>query len=367
MTSFPIVEQRALATVRPRFMRPLRRDLSELPEPQPGTVLVASGDETHTILHRIDLTSTNASFVHASSIAVVDMKASRVTVEVEVDSKIPGALFVVHVVFSCRVTDPVDVVRSVAGDLGPILQSKLKRDTRLLNLGSQFDVDQIAPFRRQATARVKSWFRTRPPDISGMEIQFEEVDVVVPADLRRWAESQRDERRRQELERMRKIFGHEQAKLSHAHAELIEEVLARGPEAIEALFLELDDKRYETSANRAYGERQTIDSRFHELLGMLGEAGQFDRLAVDTPQLLNEIVGRWRAARGRRLDTSTGDGDAKDDPLVVLGDGPPASSKPGQRLGRGDVDEGAVRTSRSRALSDVDGDDQPPDTDDVDI
>ena len=337
MSGYPIIEQRALRPVLATKLRRARRSLSELPDQPPGCVLVASVDGTYTALHRRTLRDIDDVFVNAASIAVVDTRPKRrVVAELEVPSKSPVESFVLRVSFSCSVIDPIMVVRRVPDDLVPALESHLRANSELLKLGPRFAASDITRFRRTANAHVTAWCRGRPPEYDGMEVRFEELHVEVPRNLVQDAEAQRahelamlnaerehkeamlkaerehkdamlqkershtvemqsgeldhelatlSEKRREELEEVKKHFSLKQAKL-------IEDVLARGPVAIEALYLELNDERYANSMDRAYGEQDRIEDRFRELINTLAQGGHFDRVAIDTPRLIDEFVAR---------------------------------------------------------------------------
>jgi hypothetical protein len=276
---------------------------------------VASVDGEHAVLDRRQLRDTDDTFVHASSIAVVDTRPGRRAVaQLQVASASAGESFVLRVTFSCTVIDPITVVREVPGDLVPVLESYLRANSNLLNLGPTFGVADVNNFRRAVDAHIRAWCRGRPPQYAGMEIAYEELDVEVPADVVRDAKHQRDyevtirntkreheiatlterlqhtqarltEARQQELEGMKKHFSIEQAKL-------IEEVLARGPEAIEALYLELGDERYGNSADRAYDQRDRIEDRFRELIGILVHGAHFGGAPTDSRRLIDELVDR---------------------------------------------------------------------------
>ena len=85
----------------------------------------------------------------------------------------------------------------------------------------------------------------------------------------------------------------------------------RGPEAIEALYLELGDERYARAADHAYAQRDIIDRRFGQLLGTLAEGGHLDRTTIDTPKLIDEYVDRLLDAR--KKDESPSESAGEDD------------------------------------------------------
>lgn len=96
--------------------------------------------------------------------------------------------------------------------------------------------------------------------------------------------TRRDPAHAEELERMKRSFNPEQGKI-------IDEVLAHGPEAIEALFMELGEERYANSADRVYTD-EDVEDRFRELVKVLEQGGHFDRAGIDTPGLIDRFMRR---------------------------------------------------------------------------
>jgi hypothetical protein len=152
----------------------------------------------------------------------------------------------------------------------------------------------------------------------------------------------------EELERMKKNFSREQAKI-------IDDVLARGPEAIEALYLELGDKRYASSTDPATGDH--IETRFRELIKVLSEGGHFDRGEIDTPGLIDRFVTRLtqsqapkpqRKARSQADASSRHDADLRDPvPLPVPIPRPGERGHGGGRIGLW----GAPRSGKTTLLA----------------
>jgi hypothetical protein len=345
MSPYPIIERRVLQPTPARFMRPRRRELSALPVQPGGTLLVASVGEHWELFDANAVTPTTHVFVQASSIAVVDVRPTTVTVALSISSATTGRKFTVNVAFACKVTDAAQVA-SGGDDIAENLKAHLLRDKKIDGLGADISADQLVEFERQATARITAWCMGRPPRIPGMLIELGYVEVLTPPVVAQHADQLAAERRRQELEELRIKFSRERAQGAREEAALIEVVLKRGPEAIEALFLELNDDRYARSAERAYGEREITELRLRELIGMLAERGQFDRVAVDTPRLLNEFVDSLLHSRSRRLSDGS-------QPGVVLGAAPPAGAV---GAGTGSDDDGD-RDSHSDRPSDPPEDD----------
>jgi hypothetical protein len=295
MSPYPIIDERSLSRIPGRFLLPRRRDLDELPPQPSGTVLVAFVDGGCELISQRDLSPTSDTLVNASSIAVVDTRpASHIVAEFEVSSAEVAQPFTVRAFFTCQVTDPVTVLRSVPHDLQPELVSHLKRDKKLMSIGARFNPSQLSAFERHAAARITAWCIGRPPNQPGMTIELNHVDVPTPTDLRQHVQAMAGEERRQKLEQLKTRFTYNQALF-------IEAVLNRGPEAIEALYLEIDDDRYLKSAERAYGEREITETRLRGFIQMLSDRGHFDRAAIDTPRLMNEFVDGLLQRRERRL------------------------------------------------------------------
>jgi len=312
MSPYPILSRQSLRRVQSRRLLPRRRELSELPEQAGGTVLVATVDGEYVELVQSRLTPTTESWVHATSIAVVDTRPTLVEVELEIPSATVGLPFVVRVTFDCKVTDPLAVAAG-RDDISAELIGHLTRDDEVMTSGRHIAAADLSRFEPYPLARITAWCSVRPLLLMGMTIKLSRVSVKTDAKVIdhaiSTAQRQRDreramwehedavlaKRRAQELRQMQSGFSIENAKA-------IEVVLNRGPEAIEALFLELDDERYATSAERAYTQREITESRLRELIGMLAERGHLDRVNVDTPRLMNEFVDGLLASRTKKLD-----------------------------------------------------------------
>jgi hypothetical protein len=286
VSPYPIVEHRSLGTVPKTLLRAPRRDLDELPTRPPGGELVAVVDGRYVTLPG-QLRGNEHDLVAASSVLVVDTRPSRhVTASLELDSMEPGESFVVRVTFSCTVLDAAETANKAPEDIVPTLESHLTSDSQLMSLGRDFDVESSAQLREHVTARIKAFCLGRRPPAPGMRIDLASIEMDTPDDLRRHAAARREERRRQELDRLKDEFSFEQAKL-------FEELIRRGPEAVEALWLKLNDPRFSESAERSYKRRDHLHNRLMRLAELFSEGGQFDTVPLDTPKLVDAIMNTF--------------------------------------------------------------------------
>jgi hypothetical protein len=129
--------------------------------------------------------------------------------------------------------------------------------------------------------------RPRAPGIPRVELAGIEIDT--PEDLRRHAAALREQQRRPELDRLADEYSFEQARL-------FEELIKRGPEAVEGFFLKLDDPRFATSGERSYGRREVLHDRLMRLAQMFSDRGKFDTAPMDTSKLIDALVNTFLPA-----------------------------------------------------------------------
>ncbi|MBV9012033.1 MAG: hypothetical protein JO272_08275 [Pseudonocardiales bacterium] len=181
---YPVIEERPLAAVARRFLRPTRRDLTELPEARPGTLWVFDAGGHYETFDRRYLSGTEPAVVDAVTVSLVDIRPRRVPVEMSIPSASPADDFVFRVDFRCVVTGPSVVAAAGLTDLTAPLRNYLTRDRKLLVMGMNFKVDDILALREEITARVSSYCEVNPPRIDGIKVELGAVTVRTPADLR---------------------------------------------------------------------------------------------------------------------------------------------------------------------------------------
>jgi hypothetical protein len=283
VTTYPVIAQRTLGPPAKSLWR-LRRDLTELPTRLPGTELVARVDDKFEVLPG-RLHDTDKVLLDALEILVIDTNPGRrIETKLELASQVPGESFRVRVTFSCTVTDPLEVAAAAPRDIVPVLRSHVEGDRTLMGAGEKFSIkDSGTKLRQYVTARITAWCLGRRPPARGMEIELASIEVDTPGTLRDHAEAMRRERDRQELEKLKDGFTFKQAAL-------IERVINRGPEAIQALALRLNESRFQTASDAAYREREKRHQHLLSVMRILAEGKHFDEVAFDTPQLVDDLV-----------------------------------------------------------------------------
>ena len=337
--NYPIIDRRRLSPVRTRLLRTERRELSELPAQPAGTDLVADVDGTFTKLPG-RLSGSERELVNASNVIVVDTRPNRsVEARIALDSKQAGEAFGVRITFSCTVADAAVVASKAPDDLADMLENHLRSDYELLALGYDYDVEDAIGLRQHVHARVKAYCLGKPPRVPGMTIELTGIELDTPDDLRDHARARREQRRQQELERVKDEFGIKQARL-------IEEVLSRGPQATEALALKLDEARFQRAADRAYTQEDRRLDQLIRVLELFGERGGIDTFPLDTTKLVDSVLNQLVPDASQDPSTSG---------TFALSDGPTALIK-----GEGDEGDGDGQTANDGQV-----DDDVPDEDEL--
>jgi hypothetical protein len=338
MSTYPKIGEQVLGPVTRKFMRGASRDLSQMPAQRAGSVLVAlHGSTAQRVPPASQLRDTDAVIVDASSIVVIDITPGRqVQVPIEIDSKDPGEAFNLIVTFSCTVDEPLQAAMHAPPDITEALQHHLERDQRLLAAGAKHPVTEATEFGVVARTRIKTYCNGHALHFPGISVRLSSVKLVTPSELRDFAGQRRVETYRQELERLRTGFTFEQAKL-------LEDIIHRGPEALEALYLRLGEQKYADAAGRAYGDRLRLEETLRGLINTFSDRGHFDGLALDTPQLIDTFITLLL----NRGDTKALDGDGKRSYVL--------SGEPSPKAGIGGAD-GPEELTRPEGLPDEDDD-----------
>jgi hypothetical protein len=192
--AFPVLSERGLKPVSRRFLRSPRRDLAELPAIEPGTVLVLDVNGQYEPLDRRHLSGTEPHVLDAIAVSLVDLRPKVLPVDLHVPSASPADDFVIRSYFHCVVSKAELVARFGLSDATEPLRTHLKQDRTLFTLGANFEVDQLAIMRDEATSRIAAYCEAHPPHVPGMDVTLATVEVFTPGDLRAQEKRMRDER-----------------------------------------------------------------------------------------------------------------------------------------------------------------------------
>jgi hypothetical protein len=282
--SYPIIEQRMLPPATRTWLG-RRRDLTQLPEQPPGCVMVFTVNGRYeTVKAGTRLDGRSEVVVDAASVSVVDAGTDHlVEVPVELPSADPAEPFQLVVTFSCTVREPADVVRSrvhLPGLLGRYVRAEAGMR------GQLYQPDEVGFLRQTVAAQIEAACEIRPPVVAGMRVEFAAVEVRTADSLMLHLKDMNAERRRQALKQLSRTFTTEQAAVFEA-------IRQRGPEAVEALAVELGQISEAAVAERAYDLRYRTRRMEYESLQVFAERGHLDRVPVDglIERLLGSLVG----------------------------------------------------------------------------
>ncbi|MGW1682587.1 hypothetical protein [Saccharopolyspora sp. NPDC002376] len=259
-----------------------KRELTELPAQEPGTVLVFEvNGHFEAFRERRHLTGTEEAVVSAVTVSVVDVRQRLVTARLTIPSNSPADDFTVEAVFRAKVTKPESVAAAGLTDITATLHSHLSQDQDLLALGLQCGVEDINEVRSVVRRRVMAFCKVVPPRIDGMDVALCEVRVPTPNPLREHSTVVRDERWSQDLAELRQAF--EQRDVERVHT-----LLEGGPSMITALGI----SRREIHTSDAVRDASEAEERRRkyvlELLGALPD-GYLDSLPIDPMQFVTAL------------------------------------------------------------------------------
>lgn len=278
---YPVIEERSLDAVPRKFFRNARRDLTDLPEARPGAVLVFDLNGQYEMLDQRHLTGTEPPVLEAVAVSLVDIRPRRVSVDISIPSASPADDFLIRVGFHCKVTSPPKVAAVGLTDISMLLRNHLIKDRKLLVLGANFSVDDIAVLREEATARVLAYCEVHPPRIDGMNVALDTVAVFTPADLRTQETKMRNERWDQEFRTLQRTG-------EWADIEYLTTQLEDTKQAL-ALAVSRGDITAGEAADRKFVELAGQRKSLLELIQVLEKSGHIDRIPVDTKLLIDSL------------------------------------------------------------------------------
>lgn len=282
--TYPVLTEKALTRTKGRMALFAKRDLAELPQQPPGTVLVFELDGRYEVLEsRRHLTGREEVVIEAVSVAVVDTRERLIPVDVYIPSASPADDFRVRVTFACLVTNPEAVVRHGLSDVTDTLREHLRRDRQLESLGEENSIDELNEVRGQVLAQVKAYCRLRPLRIDGVQVRLSTVDVFKPTSLVKHTSQLRDDRWAQKEKEQRLRYEQTEAERMHG-------LLRSGPEALQALAIARGDVTAGQAADQAFVREQEKQQKLLDAIDLLQKSGHLDRLPGLEPALLVEAL-----------------------------------------------------------------------------
>ncbi|GAA1033163.1 hypothetical protein GCM10009557_34030 [Virgisporangium ochraceum] len=207
MSAYPIVGRKT-------------RDASELPKAGAHEALVYRVQGRH-VVDKGQLGRDSDVVVGASHVSVVDVSAG---VPVTVSLTMPSAEasnFTVQVTFACTVIDPARVVRENIRADAAIL-AYLRRDQKLVHLGLPYRMTELNAVRREVHARIRAYAEVKPPDVQGMQVVLDGVEVLTPDELASFQKARWEARRDHVLETEKRGYSHEQESVQEEHQRRME-------------------------------------------------------------------------------------------------------------------------------------------------
>jgi hypothetical protein len=272
------------------MFRVSRRELSELPDQRPGTVLVFEVNGGYQeFAERRHLRGSEDALIDAVSVSVIDTRSRSVPVDLAIPSTDLAHDFPVRVTFRCTVTDAVAVVADGLRNVAAVLADHLREDLELQKLGMDFGIEQVHRLRPLVMSRIKAYVEFIPPRINGMRVALSGVDVLLPTDVRDHAMGMKGLRRADEINTVRSAF-------ENKDVARIEEILHRGM----AAGLALGVSRNEVPVGEAVvmqrqaeiAEREMEAQRVKYLIDLIHKLPEssLDFLPIDTHVLVQSIT-----------------------------------------------------------------------------
>lgn len=281
---FPVLEERPLSYIPKKFMRGVKRDLGELPDVQPGTVLVFYHGSRY-VAFREDkhLTGSEEPVIDATAVCLVDIRVRQFTVQFQVPSANPADDFTIRTIFQARVTIPERAAEEGPIDIRSYLTAYLERDPRLGKLGTDYPIEGIAEVRDKVIARIEAYCEYNPIDLPGLAIELSSASVLTPHELRIHERQKRDMRRQQEVD---EILAEGEDRSIERHKAMLQEG--------EAALVALGITRGETSINDVIKNTREDDQRrqehLAEVMRIFQKNGGLDFLDVDPTEIVNAYL-----------------------------------------------------------------------------
>jgi hypothetical protein len=280
---FPVLEEKSLPAIPRKFMRVARRDLSELPEVRPGSVLVFHyGSRYHAFAEAKPLTGSEEPVVDATTVFLVDMRRRPFTVQFTIPSARPADDFTIRTMFIAQVKNPEKAAEAGPVDLSHCLTNYLQRDKTMLQLGQKYRVED-ATVRDLVASRIEAYWEYSPVNLPGLSVELDAVSVMINPGVRVHDHKMLQEERAQEL-------GQLQADGEDHSAARIQNYVNRGSGALTALGLARGETPMGEAIAAAHQSEARLEDKLGDLVRILQQNGTLDNVDIDPTDILNAYV-----------------------------------------------------------------------------
>ncbi|GAA5000100.1 hypothetical protein [Kitasatospora paranensis] len=278
---YPVMDERRLPAVPRKFWGSARRPLTDLPAAGPGTALVLHvGGRCIAVTEGNRLTGAEEALLEATSVSLVDLRPRTFGVELNVPSADPADTFDIHVVFQARVDRAEIAAECGAIDLAAELRRYVRRDGKLLKIGSDYRVHEIAEVRELVEARVEAYCELLPYEgAPGVSVAFRLAEVGTPNKLREHAVTIRDEVWQQELANLRNLG--EDVSVARLKA-----LVEQGAPALTALGLARGEYGLGDAVREARSDEDAARRHLIEVLRIM----DVDFVTVDTQRIVDSLL-----------------------------------------------------------------------------
>jgi hypothetical protein len=181
------------------------------------------------------------------------------------------------------VSSPERAAEEGAIDVTRFLEGYLAKDPKSSKLGSSFRVESIEEVRDQVTSRIEAYCELHPIDLPGLSIALDSSSVLTPSELREHERLMRDERRRQEFDRLRAAG--EDADIRR-HAGYVDE----GSSSLTAVGLSRGETSVNDAIDNAREDEKRQQERIAEAFRILQQNGALDYVDIDPTEMANAYL-----------------------------------------------------------------------------
>jgi hypothetical protein len=173
---YPVIDSAELNPPAKRRFRRRRRELHEIPQQPPGSVLVFQHGDSYEVLPEGMLRLDDPIVVDAIAVAVVSLRQTQVEAVTRFLTADPRVCVALRVSYFCHVTDPQLVLDAGCWDAYPILTDHLNRDGRLRFMAQEADLVRGWPlFQRNAMARLVAFHELNPLIVAGLTVRLSNI------------------------------------------------------------------------------------------------------------------------------------------------------------------------------------------------
>jgi hypothetical protein len=289
-------------------MRGARRDLSDLPEVRPGSVLVFRHGSRYVAFNEAKhMTGAEEPVVDATSVSLVDTRARDFTVHFQVPSVNLADDFTIRAIFRARVTDSERAAEAGPVNITRYLMTYLERDSKLFKLGEKFPIEAVAEVRDLVGSRIDAYVEFNPINVPGLSIELVSSTVLPSHELRVHERVKRDEIRRQAVEQIR-TDAEDRSIKRH------EDLVAKGPDALAAVGIVRGETSVAEVRRDARDDERQRQERLEEAIRILQRNGLFDLIDVDPTEIVNAYLEKLTGKPVPRSDSvglRSGDGESR--------------------------------------------------------